>query len=54
MIGKEVPKIAIPAEFGEGPLYQPELKREKTFGKGQWKGSRKGGGKSGGSFKKQN
>ena len=40
LIGKPVPKIPLPAELGEGPLYQPELKRpsdKKHFG------NRKGG-----------
>ena len=27
LIGKPVPKVALPAELGEGPLYQPDLKR---------------------------
>lgn len=31
LIGNDVPKLPIPAELGEGPLYQPELKRPKTF-----------------------
>ncbi len=30
LIGKEVPKIALPGEIGAGPLYQPELKRVNT------------------------
>jgi ATP-dependent RNA helicase RhlE len=28
LIGKDIPKLEIPSEFGEGPLYQPELKRD--------------------------
>ena len=28
LIGKDIPKLEIPVEFGEGPLYQPELKRD--------------------------
>jgi ATP-dependent RNA helicase RhlE len=31
LIGNDIPKLPIPAELGEGPLYQPELKRPKTF-----------------------
>jgi ATP-dependent RNA helicase RhlE len=28
LIGKEVPKMPLPAELGEGPAYTPEVKRE--------------------------
>jgi superfamily II DNA/RNA helicase len=31
LIGKEIPKIQLPAGLGEGPLYQPELKRKSAF-----------------------
>jgi ATP-dependent RNA helicase RhlE len=31
LIGKDIPKIPLPAELGEGPLYQPELKKAKSF-----------------------
>jgi ATP-dependent RNA helicase RhlE len=45
LIGKNIPKIPLPAELGEGPLYQPELKKAKNFNKKPFKGSgnRKGG-----------
>ncbi len=33
LIGKEVPKLTMPAGFGESLLYQPELRREKVFRK---------------------
>ncbi len=29
LIGKEVTKITLPEEIGAGPLYQPDMKREK-------------------------
>ncbi len=48
MLEREIPKIPIPAQLGEGPLYQPELKRKKTFTnskKGPWKGNKGGGGR---------
>jgi ATP-dependent RNA helicase RhlE len=38
MIGKEVPKIALPAELGAGPTYTPETKKSEPRGN-------KGGGK---------
>lgn len=42
LIGSDIPKLAIPAELGEGPLYQPELKRQKPFGrKKPFKGKRR-------------
>jgi ATP-dependent RNA helicase RhlE len=41
LIGNDIPKLPIPAELGEGPLYQPELKRQKTFShKKPFKGKR--------------
>lgn len=46
LLEREIPKIPIPTELGEGPLYQPELKRKKTFTnskKGPWKGNKGGG-----------
>jgi ATP-dependent RNA helicase RhlE len=33
MIGKEIEKVAVPAEFGEAPAYQPEAKVEHTYQK---------------------
>lgn len=42
LIGKEIPKIPLPTNLGEGPLYQPDVKPTRTF-------SHKG--KSGGGFK---
>jgi superfamily II DNA/RNA helicase len=42
LIGNDIPKLPIPTELGEGPLYQPELKRQKTFRhKKPFKGKRK-------------
>ncbi|MGZ4028593.1 MAG: DEAD/DEAH box helicase [Bacteroidia bacterium] len=42
LIGNPVPKVALPAELGEGPLYQPEVK--KSFGKNpNYKGKHRGG-----------
>ncbi len=35
MIEREIPKIPIPSEFGEGPAYQPNLKRKPEFSKGR-------------------
>jgi ATP-dependent RNA helicase RhlE len=45
LIGKDIPKIPLPPELGEGPLYQPELKKTGTFHKKPFKGNnhRKGG-----------
>jgi ATP-dependent RNA helicase RhlE len=45
LLEKEIPKIPIPAQLGEGPLYQPEKKKsfsgfKKGKGSGQWKGSK--------------
>ncbi len=31
LIGKEIKKIPLPIELGEGPLYTPEVKRKKKF-----------------------
>lgn len=31
LIGKQVPKVEVPAEFGETPLYEPNKKRPKPF-----------------------
>ena len=42
MIGREIPKMPIPQELGEGPAYQPLLKRKTSFNKGR---SPKGDGK---------
>ena len=36
MIGREIPKIPLPEGMGEGPLYQPELKRP-DMNKRPWK-----------------
>jgi ATP-dependent RNA helicase RhlE len=48
LIGKDIPKIPLPTDLGEGPLYQPELKKAKSFNnnnKRPYKGNndRKGG-----------
>lgn len=32
LIGKEVPKMPLPAGLGEGPVYNPELKKKETSG----------------------
>lgn len=53
LIGKDIPKIPVPAHLGEGPLYQPELKKKSSFSKGpkgsfRGKGKRKGGSGGGG------
>ena len=43
LIGKEVTKLALPAELGEGPAYQPELRRPKsTSNRPQSRGSKPG------------
>ena len=39
MIGKEVPKIALPAEFGAGPVYSPETRKHEP------RNNKSGGGK---------
>lgn len=31
LIGKEVPKLPLPSELGEGPAYTPEVKRKQNF-----------------------
>jgi ATP-dependent RNA helicase RhlE len=48
MIGREIPKMPIPELLGEGPLYQPEIKRKTDSGKnksprskGKWKSNHK-------------
>ena len=41
LIGREVPKILIPASLGEGPSYQPELRR--PGGGGRSSGGNRGG-----------
>jgi ATP-dependent RNA helicase RhlE len=33
LIGSEITKVPLPPEFGAGPLYQPEIRREKEFRK---------------------
>lgn len=41
LIGKEIPKLEIPVGLGEGPLYQPEIKRPKTAKKKKpWQGKK--------------
>lgn len=47
LIGKEVDRVALPEELGEGPLYQPEIKRPKNNGKKKWNARKKGGFKKG-------
>ena len=43
LIGKIVPKLHLPVELGEGPAYEPELRRPKsTSGRPQSRGSRPG------------
>ncbi len=44
LIGKEIDKIPLASEIGEGPAYQPELKRDKP-------NKPNGGNKSGGNYK---
>jgi superfamily II DNA/RNA helicase len=48
LIGKEVPKILIPAPLGEGPSYQPEQRRGPSGGGGFNKNRNGGGNRSGG------
>lgn len=43
LIGREVPKMALPESLGEGPLYQPQLKRPDTFKKRPFGNKRPGG-----------
>jgi len=45
LIGKEIPKIPLPAALGTGPAYQPEIKREKPFKRGN--SNQRGGGNFG-------
>lgn len=40
LIGKEVPKLPLPEELGEGPAYHPEIRRKSEF-KGQKKWGKK-------------
>ncbi len=47
LIEKEVPKVALPEALGEGPLYQPEIKRPKPGGKKKWGTRHKGGARKG-------
>lgn len=46
LIGREIPKLPLPEELGNGPEYQPMLKREREFNRGG------GGHKKGGNWKK--
>lgn len=43
LIGQEIPKLPIPAELGEGPVYEPGAKKKSTFNKGgkKFNGKRK-------------
>ncbi|MFI5221426.1 MAG: DEAD/DEAH box helicase [Bacteroidia bacterium] len=43
LIGKEIPKLALPEKLGEAPLYQPHVKTRKTFDKRPFHPKRKGG-----------
>ena len=45
LIGKEVPKLSLPEDLGEAPLYQPEVKKSFNGPKKPWK-KRSGGFKS--------
>ncbi len=45
LIGKDIPKLDLPAALGEGPKYQPEVKPKSTFkpksnSNSNWKGRR--------------
>ncbi|MGB4774724.1 MAG: C-terminal helicase domain-containing protein, partial [Daejeonella sp.] len=31
LIGKEIPRMPLPADLGEGPVYQPEIRRKNNF-----------------------
>lgn len=33
LIGKEIPKLALPEQLGEAPLYQPQVREKKSFKK---------------------
>jgi len=43
LIGKEIPKMTLPVELGEGPVFQTEYRKPKSFSKKPWRGKRKGG-----------
>ncbi len=46
LIGKVVPKLPLPVELGEGPAYEPEIRRPKSSsGRPQSRGSRPGNNK---------
>jgi len=47
LIGKEIARLTLPESLGEGPVYQPELKRPKPSGKKNWNSKKKGGFKKG-------
>jgi ATP-dependent RNA helicase RhlE len=34
LIGKDIPKLLLPTQFGEAPVYQPEVKAKRSFGGG--------------------
>ncbi|HEU5289282.1 MAG TPA: DEAD/DEAH box helicase [Cyclobacteriaceae bacterium] len=40
LIGREIPKMKLPAELGEGPTYQPQVKQKKEFKKRPFKNRR--------------
>ncbi len=41
LIGREIARITLPDELGEGPVYAPEIKRKSSFaGKKSWKGKK--------------
>jgi superfamily II DNA/RNA helicase len=41
LIGTDIPKLTLPQQFGEAPLYEPEKKLKKSFNnKGSFKGKR--------------
>ncbi|MFL5728210.1 MAG: DEAD/DEAH box helicase, partial [Cytophagaceae bacterium] len=63
LIGKEIEKVKIPSEFGEGPVYDPNAKPSGNFsgggnknfkGKKRWSGKSKGGNGSSGNPPKNN
>lgn len=41
MIGKEVTKVALPAELGEGPVYSPEVRKSEAHGNRKDGGNKK-------------
>jgi superfamily II DNA/RNA helicase len=47
LIGKDIPKMPLPEFLGEGPVYEPEVKKKSSFKKGPFKGKKKGGGSGG-------